>query len=93
MKKTKVVCKKQFKLFEGVLDLGDEVVLEPKYSKVGYDRETSNKLTGKKYCHGIAIEMCTGYQFKSKNGNYYDDSWIKNMIGYKALSDIFNKVL
>jgi hypothetical protein len=95
----KVKCIKQYKHFENVLDLGDEVELEI----IRYDKDTvicnedfpinRGKFTEAKFFETIApAGTYKGYHFLAKDGKWYDDRCIANAIGEVPLSEIFLKV-
>ncbi len=97
----KVRCKKQFKRLAGIIDKGDELEIESILSEE--DKQLHSGYipnwapTGKvfiKISEPLIQPKGTyiGYRFKAKDGHTYDDSSIKNAIGYANLSDIFEKI-
>jgi hypothetical protein len=95
-----VKCKKSFKQFEGILDEGDTILIEPKYTTedqvIDYRWET--EMIGNKEVRTRIPNLIQpkgsydGFHFKLKNGKYYDDKWIGGCIGPKPMSEIFEKL-
>lgn len=103
-----LIVKKQFKQFEGILDVGDKVHLELTYYKKDtvihngsepIEKQAKNirPFIEKFYAKFDKVvakkgELDGGYRIHAKNGKAYDEGCIRNMIGYKPLGDIFEKL-
>ena len=103
-----LIVKKQFKQFEGILDVGDKVQLELTYYKkdtVINNGSTPIEEYPKNFRHFAEKfyakfdkvvakkgSLDGGYRIHAKNGKVYDEGCILNMIGYKSLGDIFQKL-
>lgn len=99
----KVRCIKQYKQFEGMLDLGDEIDLEMIYSDKDKVIQDDFYLPinpfnprGEKFLSAPAViapaGTYEGFRFTSKNGLVYTDYVIRHGIGNFVMSELFEKI-
>ena len=100
----KVIAKKTYPQLDGVFKAGDELTIESILSTKevvihsGFITNTTKKgyLDNiKKICEPMIqpIGSFLGYVIITKEGKRYPDSTIRNAIGYKKMSDLFEKVI
>lgn len=100
----KAIVKTHFPILKGIFDVDDVVEIEPILStyrevlstkKVHYTRQNSLGLdyTGYVIKDDVVREKGSylDFRIKSKNGHYYTGHCFHNAIGYKTLSEIFQK--
>jgi hypothetical protein len=96
MKKTKVKVHFEFKHSGAaeVLPLGFETELVPIYSDKDKIVANEQRKNGAVISPAIIAPKGSyeGYTFIGANDETYDDHWIYLMVGYKTISDIFEKI-